>query len=145
MRRRGEAGRHWTQEWPGEAIAALDGYAGSWIDEPQQVMTVQFTGDLDAAEAADRNYTDALCVARAGARRAVSSIRSSSTRERHRVLWTIVHTGAKGEWIEGGMIAPDPARRAAIGGGSVQAWHLKSLLPPMPSAPTQLLFTGPQG
>ena len=49
-----------TQEWPGDEIAALEGYAGAWIDEAGPVMTVKFTGDLGAAEAAIReHYTDA--------------------------------------------------------------------------------------
>ena len=127
-----------TQEWPGEAIAALDGYAGAWIDEAQQVMTVKFTGDLDAAEAAVReHYTGALCVVSADHDAAeLSSIQEQlHAMSSVQILWTFVHTEASGEWIEAGTIAPDPARQAAFdaefGPGVVR---LKSLLQPVTNA-----------
>ena len=67
-----------NQEWPEEQIHMIPGYAGSWEDPSHQVVTVKFTGDLEAAEAAVRQYYgDALC---ASSRR--STARTSWSRSR---------------------------------------------------------------
>ena len=51
-----------NQEWPEEQIHMIPGHAGSWEDT-HQVVTVKFTGDLEAAETAVRQYYgDALCI-----------------------------------------------------------------------------------
>jgi len=106
-----------NQEWPGEQISAIEGYAGAWVDESQQVMTVKFTGDLEAAEAAVRQYySDALCVVPAahteaelvqiqGQLMAMSSVQ---------FLSSSVVVDATGEWVEASAIAPDPERQAAF-------------------------------
>ena len=106
-----------TQEWPGDEIAALDGYAGAWIDEAGPVWTVKFTGDLDAAEAAiSEHYTDALCVVSASHSAAelsaiVEQLQSLSSVQ---ILSTATYVDASGEWIEAGVIAPDPERQSAF-------------------------------
>jgi hypothetical protein len=106
-----------THEWPGDEIAALDGYAGAWIDEAGPVWTVKFTGDLDAAEAAIReHYTDALCVV--GASHSAAEL-SAIADQLHslssvQVLSTAAYVDASGEWIEAGVIAPDPERQSAF-------------------------------
>jgi hypothetical protein len=106
-----------TQEWPGDEIAALDGYAAAWIDEAGPVMTVKFTGDLGAAEAAIReHYTDGLCVVSASHSAAelsaiVEQLRSLSSMQ---ILSTVTNVDASGEWIEAGVIAPDPERESAF-------------------------------
>jgi hypothetical protein len=106
-----------NQEWPGDQIMAIDGYAGAWVDPSQQVMTVKFTGDLAAAESAVRAlYSDALCVVPAthteaellgiqGQLMAMSSVQ---------FMWSAVVVDATGEWVEAGIIAPDPERQAAF-------------------------------
>ena len=106
-----------TQEWPGDEIAALDGYAGAWIDEAGPVWTVKFTGDLDAAEAAiSEHYADALCVVGASHSAAelsaiVEQLQSLSSVQ---ILSTATYVDASGEWIEAGVIAPDPERQSAF-------------------------------
>jgi len=104
-------------EWPADKIAAIDGYAGSWRDEGQQVMTVKFTGDVTAAEAAVRQlYSDPLCVISAerseaeltaihGQLLAMSSVQ---------LLDAWVHVDASGEWIGAHTIAPDAVRQSAF-------------------------------
>jgi hypothetical protein len=105
------------QEWPGEQIAAIEGYAGSWVDESQQVMTVKFTGDLAAAEAAVRErYSDAVCVVAArhteqellaiqNQLMSISSIQFTSV---------AVYVDATGEWVQADIAVPDPQRQAAF-------------------------------
>jgi hypothetical protein len=106
-----------NQEWPGAEVTAIDGYAGAWLDDSQQVMTVKFTGDPAAAEAAVRQYySDALCVVPAahteaqlldiqGQLMAMSSVQFT---------YSAVVVDASGEWVEAGVIAPDPERQAAF-------------------------------
>jgi hypothetical protein len=105
-----------TQEWPGEEIAALDGYAGVWVSDPG-VVTVKFTGDLDAAEAAVReHYTDALCVVSATYSEAELSAIQEQLLEMSSVqfLSTAIYVDATGEWVAAETIAPDPALQAAF-------------------------------
>jgi hypothetical protein len=106
-----------NQEWPGDEVSAIDGYAGAWVDESQQVMTVKFTGDLVAAETAVREfYSDALCLVAGehsaaeladiqGQLMAISSIQFLS-------IATFVD--ATGEWVEARTFAPEPERQAAF-------------------------------
>jgi hypothetical protein len=106
-----------NQEWPGDQVTAIDGYAGAWLDDSQQVMTVKFTGDTAQAEAAVRAiYSDALCIVPAahteaelldiqGQLMAMSSVQ---------FMWSAVVVDATGEWVEAGVIAPDPERQAAF-------------------------------
>lgn len=52
-----------TDPFPQDAVAALDGYAGSWSDPSGQVMVVAVTGDLASAERSIRTrYDQGLCV-----------------------------------------------------------------------------------
>jgi hypothetical protein len=127
-----------TQEWPGDQIAALDGYGGAWIDDPGQVMTVKFTGDLDAAEAAVRaHYTDPLCVVGAAHTQAeLSAIQQQlHAMSSVQVLSSAIYVDASGEWVAATTFAPDPARQAAFdeqfGAGVVR---LNSVLQPVPAA-----------
>jgi hypothetical protein len=106
-----------NQEWPGDEVSAIDGYAGAWVDESQQVMTVKFVGDLAVAETALREiYSDAVCVVAAehtaaeladiqGQLMAISSIQFLS-------IGTYVD--ATGEWVEARTFAPEPERQAAF-------------------------------
>jgi hypothetical protein len=105
------------QEWPGEQVAAIDGYAGSWIDESQQVMTVKFTGDLASAEAAVAElYSGPLCVV--AARRDAAELQAIQEQllqmSSIQFLSTAVHVDAAGESVVAEVIAPDPARQAAF-------------------------------
>ena len=78
------------QEWPAEQVAAIPGYAGAWVDESQQVMTVKFTGDLESARTAVAEvYSGAVCVLPAT-------------------------FDAAGEWVVAEVIAIDPDRQAAF-------------------------------
>lgn len=105
------------QEWPGEQVAAIEGYAGAWVDESQQVMTVKFTGDLEAAEAALREvYSGAVCVVPAehgeAELRAIQDqlMQLSSIQ----ILSTSLQVDAAGESVLAEIIAPDPERQAAF-------------------------------
>jgi hypothetical protein len=125
-----------TEEWPGEQIAALEGYAGAWIDEAQHVFTVKFTGDLAAAEAAVRErYDGALCVVSAEHTAEDLSAIQQQLLEMSSVqfLGTAVHVDASGEWVAAETFAPDPAHQAAFdeefGVGVVR---LSSWLQPVP-------------
>jgi hypothetical protein len=106
-----------NQEWPGEQIHMLPGYAGWWEDPTHQVVIVKFTGDLEAAEAAVRRYyNDALCVIPAQhsmdelVRISNELVSMSSTQ----FLWSNVYADATGEWVEAGVIVADPERQAAL-------------------------------
>jgi hypothetical protein len=106
-----------TQEWPNDKIEAIDGYAGAWVDEGQQVMTVKFTGDLGAAEAAVREYySDALCVV--PAEHSAAELRGIQERlqsmNSFQFLSGFPHVDATGEWYEAETIAPQPALQAAF-------------------------------
>ncbi len=104
-------------EWPGDRVAAIAGYAGAWIDPTQRVMVAKFTGDLVAAEAAIRElYDGPLCVVEGrhteADLRAIQDqlMRMSSIQ----FLWSFVNSDLRGEWVEAGVIAPDPDRQAAF-------------------------------
>jgi hypothetical protein len=104
-------------EWPGEQIAAIDGYAGAWVDSSQQVMTVKFVGDLDAARAAVRRYySDEVCIV--PAQHTESELRSTQQQlmalSSVRVLGATAVVDATGEWVEATIIAPDPALQTAL-------------------------------
>jgi len=104
-------------EWPGQQIAALDGYAGAWVDESQQVMTVKFVGELDAAEVAVRRYyPDALCIV--AAERTETELtaiqRQLMALSSVRVLSSNVVVDATGEWVEATIVAPNPALQASL-------------------------------
>jgi hypothetical protein len=104
-------------EWSLEQIVALDGYAGSWIDEAQQVLTVKFTGDLQAAESAVReHYAGPLCVVAAERSQAeLSAIQDQLLgMSSVQLLGTSIYVDASGEWVEAYTIAPDPDRQAAF-------------------------------
>lgn len=125
-------------EWPADAIAALDGYAGSWIDESQQVLTVKFTGDPDVAESAVReHYTGPLCVV--GAEHSAAELaaiqQQLSELSSIQLLGTSTYVDASGEWVEAQTIAPDAERQAAFdaefGRGIVR---LRSILTPVAGA-----------
>jgi hypothetical protein len=105
------------QEWPGDQIAAIDGYAGSWTDPSQQVMVVKFTGDLADAEQAVRTYySGALCViagehTEAELRSIQEQLMALSSEQ---VLWTSVTSDLRGEWVEAGIVAPAPDLQSAL-------------------------------
>ena len=106
-----------NQEWPGEQIGAIEGYAGSWVDESQQVMTIKFTGDLAAAESAvAQYYSDAVCIV--PAEHSVADLVAISNQldsmSSIQFLWNSPYADATGEWVEAGVIAPDPQRQAAF-------------------------------
>jgi hypothetical protein len=106
-----------TQEWPEEQIHMLPGYAGSWEDPTHQVVTARFTGDLAAAEAAVRQYYgDALCVVPAAhsMEELVAISNQLVSMSSLKVLWSQVYADATGEWVEAGIIVPDPERQAAF-------------------------------
>jgi hypothetical protein len=116
-----------NQEWPADDVRTIEGYAGAWVDDSQQVVTIKFTGDLDAATAAVRQfYNDAICVVPAQHTEAelyaiqeqLDSISSVQ------FLSTAVMVDATGEWVEAGTIAPDPERQASFdaefGAGTVR-------------------------
>ncbi len=124
-----------NQEWPGEQVAAIDGYAGAWTMEPGQVMVVKFTGDLEAAERAVRQvYGDAICVVGAThSERELAAIQEQLQElSSIQVLTSAIYVDATGEWVEAEIVAPDPARQAALdaeyGDGVVR---LRSLLRPI--------------
>ena len=93
---------------------------------------------IDAAEAAIReHYTDALCVVGASHSAVelsaiVEQLQSLSSVQ---ILSTATYVDASGEWIEAGVIAPDPERQSAFdeefGPGVVR---MIPLLAPMTSA-----------
>jgi hypothetical protein len=106
-----------THEWPEEQIHMLPGYAGSWEDPGHQVVTVRFTGDLNAAEAAVRQYyDDALCVvpAQHSMDELVAISNQLLSMSSVKFLWSQVYADATGEWVEAGVIVPDPERQAAF-------------------------------
>jgi hypothetical protein len=106
-----------NQEWPAEQIHMLPGYAGSWEDPTHQVVTVKFTGDLAAAEAAVRQfYGDALCVVPAQHSEAelVAISNQLLSMSSVKFLWSQVYSDATGEWVEAGVIVPDHERQAAF-------------------------------
>lgn len=106
-----------NQEWPEDQIHMIPGYAGSWEDPTNQVVTVKFTGDLDAAEAAVRQYyTDNLCVvpARHSMDELVAISNQLLSMSSVKFLWSQVYADATGEWVEAGVIVPDPDRQAAF-------------------------------
>ena len=95
----------------------IPGYAGSWEDPTNQVVTVKFTGDLDAAEAAVRKvYSDNLCVV--AAKHSMDELVAISNQllsmSSAKFLWSQVYSDASGEWVEAGVITPDPERQAAF-------------------------------
>ncbi|HZB41509.1 MAG TPA: hypothetical protein VE487_11110 [Ilumatobacter sp.] len=127
-----------THQWPGEEIAALDGYAGAWVNEGQPVMTVKFTGDLATAEAAVReHYSGPLCVVAAEHSHAQLSAIQQQLQEMSSIqfLGSSIYVDASGEWVAAETFAPEPARQAAFdeqfGAGVVR---LSSLLQPVPAA-----------
>ena len=106
-----------TQEWPEEQIHMIPGYAGSWEDPTHQVVTVRFTGDLEVAEAAVRQYyDDALCVvpAQHSMDELVAISNQLMSMSSVKFLWSQVYADATGEWVEAGIIVPDPERQAAF-------------------------------
>jgi hypothetical protein len=106
-----------NQEWPGEQIAAIEGYAGSWVDESQQVMTVKFTGDLAAAEQAVREYySDALCLVAAQHTEQELLAIQNQLMSISSVQFTSVgiYVDATGEWVQADIAVPDPQRQAAF-------------------------------
>ena len=95
----------------------IPGYAGSWEDPTNQVVTVKFTGDLAAAEGAVRqHYSDNLCVV--AAQHSMEELVAISIQlmsiSSIKFLWTQVYSDASGEWVEAGIITPDPDRQAAF-------------------------------
>ena len=106
-----------NQEWPAEQIHMLPGFAGYWEDPTRQVVTVKFTGDLEAAEAAVRQYyNDALCVvpAQHSMDELVAISNQLLSMSSVKFLWSQVYADATGEWVEAGVIVPDPERQAAL-------------------------------
>ena len=106
-----------NQEWPSEQIHAIPGYAGSWEDATHQVVTVKFVGDLQAAEVAVRQYyTDNLCVVAAqhSEEELVAIQNQLMGMSSVKWLWGMVYADATGEWVEMGVITPDPDRQAAF-------------------------------
>ncbi len=106
-----------NQEWPAEQVHAIPGYAGSWEDPTHQVVTVKFTGDLDAAEAAVRQYySDPLCVvpAQHSEEELVAISNQLLSMSSVKYLWSQVYSDATGEWVDAGVIVPDPDRQAAF-------------------------------
>jgi hypothetical protein len=102
-------------EWPGEQIAAIDGFAGAWA-ETGHPMTVKFTGDLAAAEAAVRQYyNDAVCIV--PATHSLSELTQARTRllDMDGPFITVdVIVDATGEWVEAVIAGPRPDLQAAI-------------------------------
>jgi hypothetical protein len=106
-----------NQEWPGEQIHTIPGFAGSWEDPTNQVVTVKFTGDLAAAERAVRQfYSDNLCVvpAQHSMDELVAISNQLMSMSSIKFLWSQVYSDATGEWVEAGIITPDPDRQAAF-------------------------------
>jgi hypothetical protein len=106
-----------NQEWPEEQIHMIPGYAGSWEDPTHQVVTVRFTGDLEVAEAAVRQYYDGpLCVvpAQHSMDELVAISNQLMSMSSVKFLWSQVYSDATGEWVEAGVIVPDPERQAAF-------------------------------
>lgn len=105
-----------NQEWPVDEVSAIYGYAGSWEDPTNQVVTVKFTGDLAAAEAAVRqHYGDNLCVVPAhhSAEQLVTIQNQLLGMSSVKWLWATVQVDATGEWVDVGVIAPDHDRQVA--------------------------------
>ena len=95
----------------------IPGYAGSWEDPTHQVVTVKFTGDLEAAEAAVRQYYgDALCVvpAQHSKDELIAIENQLMGMSSVQFTWSALYADATGEWLEMGIIAPDPDRQAAF-------------------------------
>jgi hypothetical protein len=106
-----------NKEWPEEQIHMIPGYAGSWEDPTHQVVTVKFTGDLAAAEAAVRQYyDDALCVvpAQHSKDELVAIENQLMSMSSIQFMWSALYADATGEWLEMGTITPDPDRQAAF-------------------------------
>jgi hypothetical protein len=81
------------------------------------VVTVKFSGDLAAAEAAVRDYyTGNLCVApaRHGQQELAEISNQLMAMSSVKWLWVTVQVDATGEWVDVGSIAPDPVRQAAF-------------------------------
>jgi hypothetical protein len=106
-----------NQEWPEEQIHAISGYAGSWEDPTHQVVVVKFTGDLEAAETAVRQYYgDALCVlpAQHSKEELVAIENQLMSMSSTQFMWSALYADATGEWLEMGVISADPDRQAAL-------------------------------
>lgn len=124
-------------EWPAEQIEAIPGFAGAWPDVTQQVVTVRFTGDLDAArEAITQHYPDAICLVAANhSAQELSQIATEllSMSSVH-VFNTVEMVDATGEWVDATIATPNPALQAALderyGEGTVR---LRSYLLPVPA------------
>ena len=86
-------------------------------DPTHQVVTVKFTGDLDAAEAAVRQYYgDALCVvpAQHSKDELIAIENQLMGMSSVQFTWSVLDADATGEWLEMGIIARDPDRQAAF-------------------------------
>jgi hypothetical protein len=114
-------------EWPAAQVEALPGYAGSWVAEGPGVMTVKFTGDVAAAEAAVRElYDGALCVVPAthtfAELQAVQQRLAAMTD--HHVVSSAVYVDRTGEWVEVNIVPPDADLQqsldAELGDGTVR-------------------------
>jgi len=106
-----------NQGWPEDQVHMIPGYAGSWEDPTNQVVTVKFTGDLATAEAAVRQYyTDNLCVvpAQHSMDELVAISNQLMSMSSVKFLWSQVYADATGEWVEAGVIVSDPERQAAF-------------------------------
>jgi hypothetical protein len=106
-----------NQEWPEDQIDTIPGYAGSWDDPTNHVVTAKFTGDLAVAEAAVRRYyTDNLCVVPAQhSMDELAAIRDQLLgMSSVKWLWATVRADPTAEWVEVGTIVPDPTRQAAF-------------------------------
>jgi hypothetical protein len=103
------------QEFP-EEVAGLEGYAGAWFDESQQVMTFKFTGDLAVAEQAVRQfYSGAVCVVPAEhTQQELLSIQNQLASISSVMITTAVYVDATGEWVQADVFVPDPERQAAF-------------------------------
>jgi hypothetical protein len=105
------------QEWPGGEIAGIEGYAGAWVDESQQVMTVKFTGDLAVAQQqVERYYSGAVCVVAAEHTEqellaiqqqlmSMSSVQFTST---------AIYVDATGEWVQAELALPNDDVQASF-------------------------------
>jgi hypothetical protein len=107
-----------NQEWPGDEVAAIDGYAGAWVDESQQVMTVKFTGDLATAQSAlERFYDRAVCYVPAEHTEAELQAIQNQLMSMSSVQFSSVATyvDATGEWVQADIAgAPNAELQAAL-------------------------------
>ena len=121
-------------EWPEEQVATIPGYAGSWVDATQQVMTAKFTGDLESAlTAVQQYYPGSVCVVSAQRTAAeltaiADSLRALSSVQ---VISTSAVVDAAGERVEAWLVAPNEALQRSLdeqyGAGTVR---LQSYLAP---------------